>query len=114
MNIGKKAALLTAAAGALIVGGAGGASAYGFGHHLGAQHNKCDTDFVGGAAFAPVAPVIGLPPHSDCVNIGKGAAQSNECDTTFITGLAFAPLAPVKFGQGSQCANIALGDHHRY
>jgi hypothetical protein len=114
MDLGKKAALMAATAGALVAGGAGGASAYGFGHS-GAQINRCDSEFISDVV-APVGPVIGLPPHSDCVNIGKGTVQVNDCDTTFISGVAFAPVAPVKFDDdaGSQCANISLGDRYGY
>ncbi|MGR3938502.1 hypothetical protein [Streptomyces sp. BRA346] len=114
MNIGKKAILLTAAAGALAISGAGGAMAYGNGDHV-SQSNKCDTETgitaPGGLTLAPTGDVaIG----SDCINFTNTGAvsQSNDCDTSTAADLGGgATLAPEgDTNIGSNCANIAIDD----
>ncbi|EFL24367.1 hypothetical protein SSOG_04081 [Streptomyces himastatinicus ATCC 53653] len=114
MNIGKKAILLTAAAGTLVIGGAGGALAYGNGDHV-SQSNKCDTETgltaTGGFTLAPTGDVaIG----SDCINFTNTGAvsQSNDCDTsTGVDVTGGATLAPEgDLDIGSNCANIAIDD----
>ncbi|RNG23118.1 hypothetical protein [Streptomyces botrytidirepellens] len=114
MNIGKKAILLTAAAGALAISGAGGAMAYGNGD-LVTQSNKCDTETgltaPGGLDLAPSGDVtIG----SDCINFTNTGAvsQSNDCDTSTAVDLGGgADLAPEgDVSIGSNCANIAIDD----
>ncbi|MET7901326.1 hypothetical protein ABZS86_07540, partial [Streptomyces sp. NPDC005355] len=71
MNIGKKVAFLAAAAGTMVIMGAGGAAAHGIG---GFQKNDCD------AATGPNVIVGGLAPTGD-VNVGSkctNLAFSNE------------------------------------
>ena len=112
MNIGKKAILLTAAAGALAISGARGAMAYGNGD-LVSQSNKCDTETgitaPGGLDLAPTGDVsIG----ADCINFTNthAVSQSNHCDTSTAADLGGgATLAPEGDTHiGANCANIAI------
>ncbi|MFI6845886.1 hypothetical protein OG535_17010 [Kitasatospora sp. NBC_00085] len=121
MIIGKKAAFLTAAAGALILAGASGASACGPdgghpshpSHHVGGsveQSNTCST--------APgVLALTGLSPDieydTNCLNVdasGGGASeQSNNCSTApqaaTLTGL-LAPAPEIEYN--TNCTNVAF------
>ncbi|MES4906206.1 MULTISPECIES: hypothetical protein [unclassified Streptomyces] len=114
MQIRKKAALMAAAAGAMVIGTAGGASAYGFGPLLGSsggiQSNSCDTHTGTTMITGMAAPTGDENIGSDCVNFtNSGASQSNDCDTatgtTMLTGGA-SPTGDVRVG--SNCANIAI------
>ncbi|KAK1180451.1 hypothetical protein B7755_021265 [Streptomyces sp. NBS 14/10] len=114
MQIGKKAALMAAAAGAMVIGTAGGASAYGvgplFGSSGGVQSNSCDTHTGTTMLTGMAAPTGDQNIGSDCVNFtNSGASQINDCDTatgtTMLTGGA-APSGDVHIG--SKCANVAL------
>ncbi|MES4906205.1 MULTISPECIES: hypothetical protein [unclassified Streptomyces] len=115
MQIGKKAALMAAAAGAMVIGTAGGASAYGFGPLLGSsggiQSNSCDTNTGNTMLTGMAAPTGDQNVGSDCINFTNAPVvlQSNDCDTrtgnTMTTGGA-APTGDVRVG--SNCANIAV------
>ena len=114
VNIGKKAAFLTAAAGALVFVGASAASAHNYGNDLGAiQTNACDTATSAIITGAVAAPSGDLNVGSDCINFtNSGAAfQSNDCDTAtgpITTAPALAPTGDINIG--SNCANIAVDD----
>ncbi|BBJ42094.1 hypothetical protein SSPO_048120 [Streptomyces antimycoticus] len=112
MNIGKKAVLLTAAAGALVIGGAGGALANSNDDSV-SQRNKCDTSsgimISGSGSLAPTGDTaIG----SDCINFtnaGGSVDQSNDCDTTTATTLSGnANLAPRATSQSAAIAPTSL------
>ncbi|MEV0535639.1 hypothetical protein [Kitasatospora sp. NPDC050463] len=118
MNVGKKAAFLTAAAGALVLVGAGGASAHGFGHLFGQegveQSNTCSTA-PGVLALTGLAPDIEY--DTNCLNVdasGGGASeQSNNCSTApqaaTLTGL-LAPAPEIEYN--TSCVNLAGDFHH--
>jgi len=118
MKIGKKAALMTAAAGAMVIGTAGGASAYGLGGLTGgnngvSQANSCDTATSAIITGAVTAPSGVLDVASDCVNFTNGGAayQGNDCDTStgpVTTAAALAPTDDIELG--ANCTNIALAD----
>ncbi|QLH23191.1 hypothetical protein [Streptomyces sp. Rer75] len=114
MNIGKKAALLTAAAGALVFVGAGAASAHNFGSDLGAiQTNTCDTATGAIASTGVAAPTGEINVGSDCINFTNSGAvfQSNDCDTAAGPIVALGTAAPTgDINVGSNCANIAVDD----
>ncbi|MFF7649127.1 hypothetical protein ACFZCY_04590 [Streptomyces sp. NPDC007983] len=111
MNIGKKAAFLTAAAGALVFVGAGAASAHNYGDPGTYQGNSCDSAtsaIITGAVAAPSGD-FNLAPN--CLNFtNSGAAyQGNDCDTATGPITTAAALAPTgDFNIGSNCTNIAV------
>ncbi|WP_055545470.1 hypothetical protein [Streptomyces sp. NBRC 110028] len=120
MNIGKKLAVLTVAAGALVLGSAGGASAHGFGGFdpFGAiQTNSCDTA-VGPIVNTAVGATTGdISFSGNCLNYTQGTAaiQANDCDTS--TGLVTNIGGLASSGDitgGSNCTNIALGNAGGY
>ena len=110
MNIGKKAIFLTAAAGALVVGGAGGALAHGNGTAV--QTNHCDTATGAITSVGGAAPTGDINIGADCINYtntGAATFQSNECDTA--TGViapvgAAAPTGDINVG--ATCTNISV------
>ncbi|WP_432040606.1 hypothetical protein [Streptomyces cucumeris] len=112
MNIGKKV-FLGAAAGALIIGSAASASAYGNSSLTRASH--CDTTVGDVATVGGVAPTGDVNIGAECVSTGSADLQANQCDTT--TGViapvgVAAPTGDINIG--SKCANLA-GDrllHH--
>jgi len=116
VNIGKKVAVLTVAAGALVLGSAGGASAHGFGGFdpFGTvQTNKCYSGAGAIIAAAGAAPTGEVTIDSSCLNYtnGTAAVQSNDCGTgtgpiTHIGGAAPTGNTSVT----SNCTNIALGN----
>ncbi|MEU0845483.1 hypothetical protein ABZ370_39355 [Streptomyces sp. NPDC005962] len=115
MHISKKVALMAAAAaGTMVVGGAGSASAYGglFPSGDGArQSNSCDSRIGTLAPVSTLAPPGDLDADSDCINFtNRGAAyQSNDCDTA--TGLITPISGAAPTGDldvGSDCTNIAI------
>ncbi|MGR3938504.1 hypothetical protein [Streptomyces sp. BRA346] len=119
MQISKKVALMAAAAaGTIVVGGAGSANAHGlFPQPSGtSQSNSCDTELglttTGGLDLAPEGA---FDPNSECVNFtnSRAVSQSNECDTTTgITTTGGATLAPTgDIDLGSNCTNIAIADN---
>ncbi|MFE3220028.1 hypothetical protein [Streptomyces antimycoticus] len=116
MQIGKKAALMAAAAaGTMVVGGAGSASAHGlFPQSSSAQRNHCDTATGPTANNGVFAPTGDLDIGSDCINFANrdGAVlQSNDCDTATGTTLVIGFAAPTgDTNIGSNCANIALDE----
>ncbi|MFF7649125.1 hypothetical protein ACFZCY_04580 [Streptomyces sp. NPDC007983] len=118
MKIGKKAALMTAAAGAMVIGTAGGASAYGLGGLTGggngvAQANSCDGATSAIITGAVAAPSGVLDVSSDCVNFTNASAgyQGNDCDTATGPVTTLPALAPTgDIDLGSNCTNIALAD----
>ncbi|MGW2330595.1 hypothetical protein ACWC5C_33275 [Streptomyces sp. NPDC001700] len=109
---------MTAAAGAMVIGTAGGASAYGLGGLTGGnngvtQANSCDTATSAIITGAVLAPSGVLDVASDCVNFtnSKAATQVNDCDTATgpITTLpAVAPTDDIELG--SNCTNIAIAE----
>ncbi|GLV78602.1 hypothetical protein [Streptomyces hygroscopicus] len=113
MNIGKKAILLTAAAGSLVIGGAGGALAHSS-DDLTVQLNKCGTA-VGPTTHTSLgAPTGDLNIGSDCLNFTNSrgtVVQSNDCDTSTGLTLHTGGLAPTgDTNIGSKCANIAVDE----
>ncbi|MFI0817358.1 hypothetical protein ACH4TX_12780 [Streptomyces sp. NPDC021098] len=118
MKIGKKAALMTAAAGAMVIGTAGGASAYGLGGLTGggsgvAQANSCDTATSAIITGAVTSPSGALDVAADCVNFTNGGAayQGNDCDTATGPITTAAALAPTdEIDLAPHCTNIALSD----
>ncbi|MFI6449891.1 hypothetical protein [Kitasatospora sp. NPDC050543] len=114
MHIGKKAAFLSAVAGALVLGGAGGASAHGLGdlfdHSGSSQRNACSTNTGTIADTVVTAPTGDITFDSNCINVdGTGQAhQTNECDTYAGTTTATSALSPTgEIEVSSNCANIA-------
>ncbi|MFI0775885.1 hypothetical protein [Streptomyces sp. NPDC021212] len=115
MQISKKVALMAAAAaGTMVVGGAGSASAFGLfptGDGV-RQSNSCDTRVGDVVPVNVAAPTGDIDLNPDCVNFtnSHAAYQSNDCDTA--TGI-IAPVggaAPTSdLDIGPNCANIAVG-----
>ncbi|MFI0817362.1 hypothetical protein ACH4TX_12800 [Streptomyces sp. NPDC021098] len=122
MNIGKKLAVLTVAAGTLVLGSAGAASAA---HHGGGgfdpfgtiQVNNCETATapIVNTAVGATTGDIGISPN--CVNYtyGTSAYQENNCGTatgliTNIGGLASSG----DINAGGSCSNVALGNGGGY
>ncbi|MFF7649129.1 hypothetical protein ACFZCY_04600 [Streptomyces sp. NPDC007983] len=115
MNIGKKVAVLTVAAGALVLGSAGGASAHGYGGFdpFGAyQGNTCDTSTGAIVATSVGAATGDITAASNCLNFTQGIAayQGNDCDTATGPIAAVSGTAPTGgITVGSNCTNIAYG-----
>ncbi|MEU8873662.1 hypothetical protein AB0D24_21315 [Streptomyces javensis] len=113
MNIGKKAVLLTAAAGALVIGGAGGALANANDDFI-VQLNSCDTATGTTTNTGAAAPTGDLDLGSDCINFTNSSGsvvQANDCDTTTGTTVIMGGMAPTgDTNIGSNCANIAVDD----
>src|SRR4051812_30264774 len=118
MQIGKKAALMAAAAGAIVIGTAGGASAYGYGPLFGSggtiQSNDCDTATGPIPTTGSVSSTGDINAGSDCTNFTNSAAavQRNDCDTT--TGAIATTGNPSPTGDinvGRPCTNIALAQN---
>ncbi|MFI0736054.1 hypothetical protein ACH4S9_44835 [Streptomyces sp. NPDC021225] len=120
MQIGKKAALMAAAAGAMVIGTTGAASAHGFGSllgsHGGIQSNSCDTSTGITANVGILAPTGDQEIGSDCVNASNNGAaiQANDCDTRTGITANVAGVAPTGDQEiGSKCANIAVQQEER-
>ncbi|MEU5101807.1 hypothetical protein AB0H07_05885 [Streptomyces sp. NPDC021354] len=103
MNIGKTAALVTAAAGAVVFGGSG-ALAW---DNPTQQINDCDS--------SSGVSISGSPGQSNCLNFAQifgdphGVVQQNDCDTSVGAAANVTVFAPVGGGEmGSECANIAV------
>ncbi|MER7794489.1 hypothetical protein [Streptomyces sp. NPDC097640] len=103
MNIGKTAALVTAAAGAVVFGGSG-ALAW---DNPTQQVNDCDS--------SSGVSISGPSAQSSCLNFAEifgdphGVVQQNDCDTSVGAAANVTVLAPVGGGEmGSECANIAV------
>ncbi|WP_055545474.1 hypothetical protein [Streptomyces sp. NBRC 110028] len=114
MNIGKKAALLTAAAGALVIVGSTGASANNWLSSGTTQSNSCDTATGSIYLGSITGPTGDTNIGSDCVNFtnSRAAVQSNDCDTAtgpITIGGISGPTGDLDVG--SKCANIALNDN---
>ncbi|ATL84391.1 vacuolar carboxypeptidase Y [Streptomyces malaysiensis subsp. malaysiensis] len=107
--------MAAAAAGTMVVGAAGSASAHGlFPQSSGAQRNLCDTAVGTTTNTGGAAPTGDIDLGSDCVNFTNSSGsvvQANDCDTatgtTLITGAA-APTGDTTIG--SNCANIAIDE----
>ncbi|MBA6439583.1 hypothetical protein [Streptomyces sp. GMR22] len=116
MQIGKKVALMAAAAaGTMVVGGAGSASAHGLSPHLGgaAQLNSCDTNAGAIAQVGGMAPTREVNVGADCVNFTNRdvALQANDCDTTTGAIAQMGGASPTgNIEVGANCANIAVAD----
>ncbi|OMI34031.1 hypothetical protein [Streptomyces sparsogenes] len=109
MNIGKTAALLTAAAGAVVFGGTG-AGATGLDNSI-RQSNDCDSKGGLSIGGAPAS-------SSECLNFAQvfgdphGVVQRNDCDTTIGTSANVTIIAPPGGSEvGSHCTNIAVSAH---
>lgn len=120
MQIGKKAALMAAAAGAMVIGTTGAASAYGFGPLLGSsggvQSNSCDTQTGTTIITGAAAPTGDTSIGSDCINFTNSGSgiQANDCDTATGTTTNTGGGAPTgDIAIGSKCANIALQNNVR-
>ncbi|MEU5026228.1 hypothetical protein [Streptomyces milbemycinicus] len=107
MNIGKTAALVTAAAGAVVFGGSN-AGAFPW-DNPNQQVNECDSKSGVG--------VSGPGPGSSCLNFAEifgdphGVVQQNHCDTRLGSTANITVVAPTGGGEtGSQCANIAISE----
>ncbi|WP_210944467.1 hypothetical protein [Streptomyces sp. MK37H] len=110
MNIGKTAALVTAAAGAVVFGGADADALSG--DNPTQQVNDCDSKSGVG--------VSGPGAGSDCLNFARifgdphGVVQRNHCDTTIGTSANVTIVAPPGgSGPRSHCANIAVSGQPR-
>ncbi|MEU5268160.1 hypothetical protein [Streptomyces hygroscopicus] len=115
MNIGKQAVLLTAAAGALVIGGAGGALAHNH-DDLIAQINNCDTHTGAITQVGGMAPTGEVEVGADCVNFtniqGQAVLQENNCDTTTGPIMQMGGASPTRdVNVGAKCANIAVNDN---
>ncbi|WP_354641156.1 hypothetical protein [Kitasatospora camelliae] len=115
MHLGKKAALLGAVAGTLVLGAGGVANACG--HHSAprgsTQSNECSTSTGSVLNTATTAQTGDLEFSSNCINYDETgrAHQSNECDTATGTTALTDLLAPTgEIETSSNCANIAVGD----
>ena len=116
MNIGKKVAVLTVAAGALVLGGAGGASAHGYGGFdpFGTiQTNSCKTAAgpIANTAVGATTGDIGI--DANCLNYtyGTAAVQSNDCGTATGAIVNVGGLASSgDINAAANCQNIALGN----
>ncbi|MFF5672091.1 hypothetical protein [Streptomyces hygroscopicus] len=103
MNIGKTAALVTAAASAVVFGGAN-AGALGLDTSV-RQTNDCDTSN---------ATSIGAPPaQSNCLNFAEifgehSLAQRNDCDSSSGVTSTGNVIITAPATMGSRCANIAV------
>ncbi|MBA6438273.1 MULTISPECIES: hypothetical protein [Streptomyces] len=110
MNIGKTAALVTAAAGAVVFGGAeAGALPW---EDPTQQVNDCDSRSGVG--------VSGPGSGAHCLNFAQifgdphGVVQRNHCDTTLGTSANVTIVAPTGgLETGSHCANIAVSGQPR-
>ncbi|MES4905913.1 MULTISPECIES: hypothetical protein [unclassified Streptomyces] len=104
MNFGRRAALVAAAAGVVVFGGAD-AGATGVDPSL-KQANKCESNQA--VSFG------GPPPRPDCVNFAKDIrdlAQLNHCDSDADgTGIGGSAALSSKLVEGSRCANIAVAE----
>ncbi|WP_354641157.1 hypothetical protein [Kitasatospora camelliae] len=117
MQLGKKATVLSAVAGALVLAGSGSASAQGlgdlFGGHGGSsQSNECSTSTGSVLNTATTAQTGDLEFSSNCINYDETgrAHQSNACDTATGTTALTDLLAPTgEIETSSNCANIAVG-----
>ncbi|MGW3571041.1 hypothetical protein ACWDSL_45425 [Streptomyces sp. NPDC000941] len=105
MNIGKTAALVTAAAGAVVFGGSAAGAIPGGNPNQ--QINDCDS--TGGVSIS------GTAGRSNCLNFAEifgdphGVVQQNHCDSSTGTSANMTIVAPPGgFEAGSQCANIAV------
>jgi hypothetical protein len=105
MNIGKAAALVTAAAGAVVFGGSdAGALPW---DNPTQQVNDCDSNTG--------ASVSGAGARSDCLNFAQifgdphGVVQQNHCDSSTAAASNMTVIAPPGGSEiGSRCANIAV------
>ncbi|MER7795490.1 hypothetical protein [Streptomyces sp. NPDC097640] len=120
MQIGKKAAIMAAAAGAMVIGTTGAASAHGFGSllgsHGGIQSNSCDTSTGITANVGILAPTGDQEIGSDCLNVNNGSAaiQANDCDTRTGITANVAGVAPTGDQEiGSKCANVSVQQEGR-
>ncbi|MGA6157707.1 hypothetical protein ACPEIC_30630 [Stenotrophomonas sp. NPDC087984] len=104
MNIGKAAVLVTAAAGAVVFGGAG-AGAHGQDNAV-KQLNNCDSKDA--VSFG------GPPSKPDCVNFADvfgDLTQLNDCESASgPTASSGNLLFSSTIVEGSQCANLAVSE----
>ncbi|GAA2317808.1 hypothetical protein [Streptomyces violaceusniger] len=102
MNIGKAAVLVTAAAGAVVFGGAG---AHGQDNAV-TQINNCDSEDA--VSFG------GPPSRPDCVNFADvfgDLTQLNDCESAGgPTAISGNLLFSSRIAEGSECANLAVSE----
>ncbi|MEV0535638.1 hypothetical protein [Kitasatospora sp. NPDC050463] len=117
MNVGKRAALLMAAAGALVLVGAGGASARGIGDLFGSgveQSNACST---APGILASAGP-LDAEYDTNCINIdvsGHGASeQSNNCSTAPAAATLTGLVGTSSLKYHTNCINFAGRPHHSH
>ncbi|AEM80333.1 hypothetical protein Strvi_0556 [Streptomyces violaceusniger Tu 4113] len=115
MHMRKRSALLVAAVGALLIGGAGGADAAdpgpsrAAGANGGTQSNRCTTSSVVGTITVAAGPTE-LSNQTDCVNTAESGVseQKNRCRTHSVIGpitVALAPGSEIK--NGTNCVNVS-------
>ncbi|MGY0061592.1 hypothetical protein ACWY4P_34495 [Streptomyces sp. LZ34] len=111
MNIGKTAALVTVAAGAVVFGGSN-AGALPWDNPT-QQVNDCDSKSGVG--------VSGAGARSDCLNFAQifgdphGVVQQNHCDSSVGSTANVTVINPAGGGgTGSQCANIAISEQPNF
>ncbi|WPB91852.1 hypothetical protein [Streptomyces malaysiensis] len=107
--------MAAAAAGTMVVGGAGSASAHGLSPHVGgaAQLNSCDTNAGTVTQVGGMAPTRDVTVGSDCINFtNTGAAfQANDCDTATGAIIQMGGASPTgNVEVGANCTNIAVED----
>ncbi|MER6143747.1 hypothetical protein ABT174_27495 [Streptomyces sparsogenes] len=109
---------MAAAAGAIIIGTAGGASAYGNGPLFGSggaiQRNDCDTTTGAIPSTGSVSGTGEINVGSACTNFTNSAAavQSNDCDVRtgpIATTGNVGPTGDINIGR--PCTNIALAEN---
>ncbi|NUP36063.1 MAG: hypothetical protein HOY76_03315 [Streptomyces sp.] len=111
MNIGKTAALVTAAAGAVVFGGSMAGAIPG--DNPTQQVNDCDSKSG--------VSVSGAGAGSHCLNFADvfgdphGVVQQNHCDSSVGASANMTILAPAGGSEiGSHCANIALSEQPNF
>ncbi|MBW8091210.1 hypothetical protein IGW14_25315 [Streptomyces hygroscopicus subsp. hygroscopicus] len=115
MHMRKRTALLVAAVGALLVGGAGGADATdpgpgrAIGGNGGTQSNRCTTSSVIGTITVAAGPAE-FSNETNCVNTAESGVteQKNRCRTHSVIGpitVALAPGSEIK--NGTNCVNVS-------
>lgn len=115
MRMRKRTALLVAAMGALVIGGAGTAEATdsSAGHRTlpgsgGVQQNRCDTNSLVG----PIQVTAGedITNETNCVNYSESGAseQKNRCRTNSVIGPVTVSLAPgSEVTNRTNCINVS-------
>ncbi|GAA3361811.1 hypothetical protein GCM10017744_050010 [Streptomyces antimycoticus] len=110
MHMRKRTALLVAAMGTLLIGGAGSADAAAPSSGLdggGAQRNRCNTSSVTGGVTLATSDIT---TETDCINSADSGVteQSNRCRTHSVIGPVTVALAPgSKITNRTNCINYS-------